>query len=91
VFSLPGLIWVGDLLQQLSFCLFVVPFVFGSFLGPWTMQLLSLGLPGNVGSLLWLGSQAGLVMSLVSHSHNFCATSTPAHLVGKTNFRPKVM
>uniref|UniRef100_A0A8C8W8D4 Uncharacterized protein n=1 Tax=Peromyscus maniculatus bairdii TaxID=230844 RepID=A0A8C8W8D4_PERMB len=26
-----------------------------------------------------------LVQSLVGHSHNFCPTFTPAHLVGRTN------
>lgn len=38
-----------------------------------------------------LGMGLQLCQSSVGHSHNFCTIFTPAHLVGRTNCRSKIM
>lgn len=57
-------------------------FVFGSVLYLW--GILPLGPSPWVSSLSGYGSPA---VTVISHSHNFCAVFTPAHLIGWTNFR----
>ena len=37
------------------------------------------------------GRDLRLDQSLVGHSHNLCATLTPAHLTGRTDCRSKIM
>ncbi|CAO2593102.1 Adhesion G-protein coupled receptor V1 [Lemmus lemmus] len=52
--------------------------------GLWVSKLwvLVLRVVSGVGFLSWYGSQVGL--SLVGHSHNFCTTCTPPHLVARS-------
>ena len=64
--------------------------MFGFILDLWAIQPLDPGIPGSVRGglphMAWVSS-----WTIGCHSHNFYTTFIPAHLVGRTNCRSKVL
>ena len=72
--------------------LFKLPVMSGSILGLCADHLVGPGPTGSVRDglplMLCVSTWKG---PLLGYSHNFCITFTPAHLVGRTNYKSKVI